>query len=306
MKLMSIRFACIAALFSLFAASFPATASAALIRPTATFALYRGEMEPVVGAKGQRPLVLSGEEKVPVDMPATIGVDLGMKFSEGRVEVRNESVDGWMASSQGAIINPDAKTIDFRGDLTADTDLDDVYVVVLVYNVQDDLSQPVRFYGAISEVGRLKAGTSKGYQASMPMITEAGTWDSIVLVYSGGLEIPTNEEGTVIARHLDALDRVSLAEKIEQRNGGPDATLAIERHFPVQLSDELRAAYEDQTVNVRLDVGSDGNVKGVELVGVEDVALAAVLSEQLVEWLFVPSVKDGNAVGQKVVLPLKF
>lgn len=275
-------------------------------RPTSAFALYRGDMAPVVGADAQRPFVMVGEKEVRSDVPVTVAIGLGKHFSPGNIEVSNDPVTGWAMTDQGAVINPDTETINFRGDLTSDIDLEDVYVVVLVYSANADLTQPVRFYGIVSEVDRLEVGKKKAYQAAMFPIKEPGTWRSTMLVFSDGLEVPTNLEGVVINQHLDALDRATLAQKIEKRIAGGDAALALERNFPIQLSDELRSAYTGQTVKVRLEIGTDGNVNSAELAEVEDADLQEAISSQLAHWLFLPSVKNGEAVSQTVVLPVKF
>jgi hypothetical protein len=263
-------------------------------------------MLPIVGAEDQQPRVMSGGKEVGADLPAEISIELGKEFAAAAVDIQSRPATGWVMSDEGAVMNPDSETINFRGSLTANADLKDVYVIVLIYNAGTDLSNPVQFHGVVGEVGRLQGAKPKTYNVEVPAIKEPGPWRSTVLVFADGLEVATNSEDVVVAHHLDALDRAKLAMKIEKRNGGPNAPLALERNFPVGLSDELRSAYSGQTVKVRLSVGMDGNVDGVELAEIEDAALQAVLAQQLSLWLFLPSVKDGETVAQEVVLPLKF
>lgn len=301
-----LRFTCLAVAGSLLALQAGTAADVAPRRPAQAFASYHGTMLPIVGADDQQPRVMSDGDEVDADLPAEISIGLGKEFAAVAVEIQSRPVTGWDMSDEGAVINPDSESINFRGSLTANADLKDVYVVVLIYDAGADLTNPVKFRGTVSEVGTLQGAKPKTFDVAVPAIKEPGPWRSTVLVFADGLEVATNSEDVVVAHHLDALDRATLATKIEKRNGGPNAPLALERNFPVGLSDDLRLAYSGQTVKVRLSVGTDGNVEGVELAEIEDAALQAVLAKQLSLWLFLPAVKGGEAVAQEVVLPLKF
>jgi hypothetical protein len=287
----------------------PAAAATAMPRrPAAVFALHRGNMEPVVGAGwDNRPIIMDGDRRVTVEPTAAIGLNVGHAFAAGRVEIRNLEALGWARTYTANNVQFSQRAVftEVNATLVSETDLPDVFIVIVAFAAGEALDAPPLCTLFVSDIGRLEANKPKRFSSRFPPVEGEHQWNGTALVFSGGLEVRSSGGPDLLPQFFDSVERYKHGQRMQERAHGADAAIEVFRQFPVELPGDLKAAYSGQTVQVRLTISPQGNVSDLELVDLKDPKLAGELRNQFGWWLFLPAVKNGVALERPAILPLR-
>lgn len=277
-------------------------------RPATVFASYKGNMEPIVSATwNNRPVVLENNQRITVADHSGVSLNLGRAFAAGRVEIREPEALGWVKTymADNVAFSQHPVSIQFKATLVSDTDLSDVFVVIVVFDVHEAPNELAVSSILVADVGRLTAGKPTRFSSQFPPIANdrQRTWTT--LVFSGGLEVRSTGVPDLLAQFFDVTERHRHSLLMQQRVHGTDAAIEVFRQFPLELSEDLKAAYSGQTVQARLTINLHGSVSAVALVDLQDPKLVDELRAQFGWWLFLPAIKDGAAVPRQAILPLR-
>jgi hypothetical protein len=262
----------------------------------------------IVNYKGDDPIVvLEGAVKVLRKVP--ISVVPGGNFGPGFVTVEhgetiNESVHTRDSTANGPTY---ASYTAFYAKLTADRDLPDAFLILLVYeyNPSSQYAEVPRVALLGSSIGRLEAGRKKAVTADFPPLNSRMNLRWVAMIFSGGSQIRTSDGNGVLDGLFDLTDHVGLERAMGRRAFG-DFPLEVYRNFPLKFSDAQKKKYAGQTLNIAITVAPSGNFDFLTIDGNDDNELAKGLAGQFGHWLFLPAVKNGQAQSTSVVLPIKF
>jgi hypothetical protein len=274
-------------------------------RPGLPMAYVGGERLPIVAFDGHSPVVVvNGARKTRRDVPVSIVP--GASFGDGFVAIKEAEATGEQMTYDIYGSKSTRSFTAFDATLTADRDMDDVYLLLLVFpdlgGVYDSAPK-VAIVG--TGVGRLEAPRGKKVSADFPPMNSKERLYWTALVFSGPSAVRSTRGNGVLDTLFDAVDHVGLGRVIAERSSGGHPPM-VYRHFPLKFGDDLKGRLAGQTVNLRIRVSPDGTFDYLDTTGGVDPALAAEAAAQLRQWLFIPRIKDGAADEGTIVLPVKF
>lgn len=262
----------------------------------------------IVSYKGTDPVVmLDGSPKAVHKAP--ISVVPGGKFGPGYVAVQHgEAINEREHTRDSTQIGPTyAAYTAFYAKMTADRDLPDAFLILLVYEYDkvNPYTQVPRVALLGSNIGKLESGKQRSVKADFPPLNSSMSLRWVALLFSGGVQIKTSDGNGVLDGLFDLTDHVGLTRAIERRNSG-DLPLEVFRNFPLKFKDSQKKKYAGQTLDATITIAPSGNFDYLRLEGVDDTELVKDLAGQFGYWLFLPPVKDGQPQSTSVVLPIKF
>jgi hypothetical protein len=276
-------------------------------RPARLTAEWKGARHPVVWFSSNRPVVLVDGKRRISDYKA-LGLSATDRYADGFVEMRNTDSKNWTLEQyiDGQKLSGTQAWSTFACELSADRDLRDVFIVLVVFEVGEahgDDPPRVAILGV--PVGDLKQGVKKKASAALPALNTQKRTGWAALVFSSEGQVRSSGPESMISVFFDRVERYNLRIAIRERVfAGEDAPLKLLRFLPIRLDDELLEKYQGQSAKVRLYVSIDGDVEAVHLEEPRDSRLQGALEPQLRRWLFIPPMKEGRLVRQQVVLPL--
>jgi hypothetical protein len=274
-------------------------------RPGLAVAYVGGRRLPIVAFDGHSPVVAAeGSRRTGRDAP--ISIVPGGGFGAGFVAVKEAEANREQLTYDIYGSKSTRAFTAFDATLTADRDMDDVYLLLLVYEDLGgiyDTAPKVAIVG--TGVGRLEAGRQRSVSAEFPPMNSAQKLYWTALIFSGGSAIRSTRGNSVLDALFDAVDHVGLKKAIAGRSSGSHPPM-VYRYFPLKFGDDLRGRLAGQTVNLRIRVAPDGTFDYLDASAGVDPSLAAEAAAQLRQWLFVPRIKDGSAEEGSVVLPVRF
>jgi hypothetical protein len=262
----------------------------------------------IVAYKGVNPVViLDGTAKQVQKVP--ISVIPGGEFGPGYVTVEhgeaiNESEHAWGSTASGPTY---AAYTAFYAKMTADRDLPDAFLILLVYEVNpnNQFAEVPRLALLGSSIGRLAAGKKTVVKADFPALNSSMSLRWVALVFSAGSQVRTSDGNGVLESLFDVTDHVGQSRAMARRASG-DFPVEVYRRFPLRFRDEEKSKYAGQTVNVTITISPKGTFDYLTVDGTGYDDLSRDLAAQFGFWLFLPPVKDGQPQSTSVELPIKF
>jgi hypothetical protein len=279
-------------------------------RPAELTARWRQDPYRVVRLHGLRATVEVNGKRREADRESRLSLNVAGHYAPGFVTVVNARTQGWEVEHfiDGVSAGPPQPGWShFAADLSADRDLEDVFVALVVFESDAvNTDDPPRLAVLGVPVGRLKQGVKRRVSSVLPALNSQRQVSFAALVFCRQGQVRSSGPEQMVSRFFDRVERHTLQQTINQRIlARVDAPLQVLRLLPIRLSDELTERYRGRTVRARLQVGIDGSVQGVEMIQRDERELQRELEPQLRNWLFVPPMKDGLIVRQQVVLPLE-
>ncbi len=275
-------------------------------RPGLPVAYVDGKRETIVDFKGNNPVVVIGGVRV-TKRGVPVSLVPGGTYGEGQLNVAGAGAVEETYTLTGPVrVGNRAYTL-FNAKITADRDMRDVFMVLLVFEApdgSDSLDKPrVALLGV--HIGHLEAGRAKSVDADFPPLSSERQLNWAVCFFNGGLQVHSTQGNETLNALFDIMDRIGLRNELAKRSTG-EFPMAIYRHFPLQFSDETKKRFAKRTVNVRVHVASDGTLDLVDSDDHMGSVLSREITGQLAYWLYLPRVKDGQSYPSIFILPLQF
>lgn len=177
--------------------------------------------------------IVDGKAAVPTDRLTKISIVPGKAFGKGFVTVVNNvfraflyrpdaltTLDsGFTYGPHGSDLTIHSGYTSFSGSLTADRDLSDVSMVLLLYEELDKNDPRIpKVWIVGTEIGHLEAGKAHAFNESTPLVAYSQNpirWTT--LVFSGGTQIPSTGGNQVVDVLLDRA-RGKIGSKLVPRN----------------------------------------------------------------------------------------
>ncbi|HEX2100074.1 MAG TPA: hypothetical protein VHF69_05405 [Candidatus Synoicihabitans sp.] len=278
-------------------------------RPAQLVGTWKGERYPVIHHSGVSAVVDVNGKRRQTSAKAGLALRIADRYAPGFVTMQNTSAKSWDVEHyiDGAYTSTTPGWSNFEAELSADRNLEDVFITLVVFESGEERSEdPPRIAMLGVPVGDLKEGEKRRISARLPALNSRLKISFAALVFTRDGQVRSSGPERTISRFFDRQERYTLRRTINERVlAGVDAPLQVVRMLPVELEDELATRYRGQQVKVRLYVGIDGAVEGAALLDVRDRPLQQQLERQLKHWLFVPPMKGGVIVRQEVILPLQ-
>ena len=278
-------------------------------RPAMVYLEEGDEELPLVASADNQPVVMKNGRRTPRGK-SQLSIARTDAYAPGKVELRNVETNGHTLQvySSGGSWTSEKIAVDsrFKVTLQADRDMEDVFVVVLIFDEIGDPSVPVRYGLWLVDVGHLQAGVPKPISRRFQAL--AGDERRVVcpIVFSGGRQVQEEHSRQVLPWFFAALDREIHRSLLTRRQQGPDAPPDLFRTFPIELPPALREKYAGRTATVRIRINWEGRVDDVILEQLDDPELDALLQRQLRAWLLLPRIKQGHPIGESIRIPLQF
>jgi hypothetical protein len=276
-------------------------------RPGVAYALIDGQRSKIVGYRERDPQVIVNGARISA-RGAEVTVAPSTAFGQGLVtfehaeagSVTTSYVYGGMSAGKFA-------DTEFYAKVTADRDLADVFMILVVFEKFKEANPEETPRVAIlgSSIGQLQAGRKKSIHGIFPPLKSDKPLYWAALIFSEGLQIRSNEGNEALDGLFDIMDHAGLRKVIEERIVG-DYPCKVYRSSPLKFGGELRRKYVGQTMKARVEVSPSGFVESVQIDDSLDPVLEGAVANQLSYWLFLPRIIGGRAQSASVLLPIKF
>lgn len=275
-------------------------------RPGIPVAYVDGQRLVIVAYKGTHPVVVSKGTRTTLH-DARVAIIPGETFAPGivRIDKAEAAVETNTERINGEYSQQRFST--FYGKVTADRDLPDVFVILLVFEDLDgDYSGAPKVAIMGTSIGRMEAGATKTLSADFPPLDSKRQLHWAALVYSGGVQVHSGGGGEGLLDNLfDMVDHVALQKVIEERRFG-NYPLMVLRRFPLKFDADMKQKYSGRTVNLTVLITASGTLDYVQSDSAEDDLVAREVARQVGTWLFIPKIENGGPLESSVVLPIKF
>jgi hypothetical protein len=271
-------------------------------QPASLYAKVQGQEIQVVAYKDQVPLVMLNGRLSPVP-DAQLSFRPSEEFAPGFVRIENPILTA--QTTKHTFSGTERYSI-LEAKLTADRELDNVFVVVLVYN--DWRSEfltppPARIWG--KQVGRMEAGQRKSIAEFFPenKTFHKVQWD--LLVYSNGKIVQTSMGTSTLSLLFDTMARDAWQDAYLLLRKS-DAAARVFHPLPYIFSEAVRRRHEGQTLIARVHLDNEGNVLRIDLPDLNDDEFAREARSQLRCWLYLPASTLGKTLSSTVEVPIRF
>lgn len=303
-------------LTSLLAALLGGLLQAAAPHPSLLQVNDNGDLIPVVGFNGKKPIVIKNNKEVLFAQKPKFRVGRASQFAAGSVEISH--MDG-----------VDLYYTGFKLALTSDRDIRGAYAAIVIYDngfiVRPEANYPATYVYAHA-LPDLPANKTVKVTLTSPhslaiMMSDKTTFDDSplklvrgggyraffpLIFTAGGYEI-RNNLWPMAAEYFHKIDIVKqrgaailYQRHYEQADHAPVPFITIPPLLPAGES------WPGKPIMVTFELTAEGTVKQVELAPNPSSPVGPAITEALGDWLFMPKLEHGVAVPARVKMPLKF
>lgn len=275
-------------------------------RPGIPVAYVDGQRLVVVAFKGTNPVVVSKGARTTLH-DAHVTIIPGEGFAPGVVTIDKAEAVSMTRTTTFDFEASRQQYTTFDGKVTADRDMSDVYLILLVFeDLNGDYSGAPKVAILGTSLGSLAAGVKKQVGVNFPPLTSKMQLHWAALIYSGGMQVHSSGDSDgLLSALFETVDQVGLQKAISDRRYG-DHPLMVFRRFPLKFDADLKQRYAGKTMNMTALIAASGRLDYIQADSAEDEELAREVASQVGTWLFVPRIVNGGPLESSVVIPIKF